>query len=290
MKKLSAGLVGLLMTLLLGTTVFGQESEEALNEASSGGRIQLFDAEDTFVEDEDEWAGDEFAMASDEEGEILPSAKGRLARSAASGADESQSVVKGHGMQLGMTFLGVPSWAFGIWFAEHGNTWSDTVNMGVSLDYFLRFNFPMELRVGLSWVNTRTGSAFWLRDSHADAPHLADYWVNRHSIIALEAAVYHVVEIADFVDFYYGGGLWGGVILGTSKAYAIRASCAESAANIQTCPHEPGAVSIEGIPPVFGFVMATLGFKFSLLDVMTIRAEGGFKGYFYGQVAVGVEF
>lgn len=204
---------------------------------------------------------------------------------------QSESVVKGHGLQLAMSFVGVPGYVLDHWFSEHGNVWDgDAVNMGFALDYFLRFKAPCEMRFSLSWVNAATGDAYWLDKNYSDRPHLADWIENNHSIVSLEIAAYHVVPIIDEIAFYYGGGFWGGVVLEGSKSYAVRSGCAQNADDLTTCPHEPGSVPMTQVPPVFGFVMATIGFKFTVLDVMTIRAEGGFKGYFYGQVGVGVEF
>ena len=203
---------------------------------------------------------------------------------------DENSPVLGHGMQLGMSFLGVPGSLLDNWFAEHGNTWDGSVNMGFSLDYFLRFKRPCELRFSLSWVNARTGDAYWLDEDHSTRPQLADYITHNYSVLALEVTAYHVVPIIDEIAFYYGGGGWFGVTMGDAKSYAIRSSCATNTDDISVCPHEPGSVAVEGIPPVFGFVVATVGFKFTLFDMMTIRAEGGFKGYLYGQLGVGVEF
>ena len=203
---------------------------------------------------------------------------------------EDNSLVAGHGMQLGMAFLGVPSGVLGHWFAHHGNTWDDSVNMGFSLDYFLRFKRPCEMRFSVSWVNAKTGDAYWLEKKSDTQPQLADYIVQDYSMVNIEIAAYHVVKIIDEVAFYYGGGGWFGVTMGNARSYAIRSSCAHYGEDIQQCPHEPGSVGVEGIPPVMGFVMATVGFKFTILDVMTIRAEGGFKGYLYGQLGVGVQF
>lgn len=203
---------------------------------------------------------------------------------------DEDSLIAGHGMQLGMSFVGVPSGILGAWFEEHGNTWSNSVNMGFSLDYFLRFKRPCEMRFSLSWVNAKTGDAYWLQNAAENQPQLADYIVQNYNVISLEVAAYHIIPIIDEIAFYYGGGAWFGFTKGDAKAYAIRSSCANSSDDIQSCPHEPGSVKVEGIPPVIGFVMATVGFKFTLFDLMTIRAEGGFKGYFYGQLGLGVEF
>ena len=203
---------------------------------------------------------------------------------------DENSPILGHGMQLGMSFLGVPGSLLDNWFSEHGNTWDGSVNMGFSLDYFLRFKRPCELRFTLSWVNARTGDAYWLDKDNSDRPQLADYITHDYSVVAVEVAAYHVIPIIDEIAFYYGGGAWFGATLGSANSYAIRSSCANSAEDISTCAHEPGSVSVDGIPPVFGFVVATVGFKFTLFDMMTIRAEGGFKGYLYGQLGVGVEF
>lgn len=203
---------------------------------------------------------------------------------------DENSPVLGHGMQLGMSFLGVPGSLLDNWFSSHGNTWDGSVNMGFSLDYFLRFKRPCEMRFTLSWVNARTGDAYWLDKNNSDRPQLADYITHNYSVVGIEVAAYHVIPIIDEIAFYYGGGGWFGATLGSAKSYAIRSSCANSSDDITTCPHEPGSVSVDGIPPVFGFVVATVGFKFTLFDMMTIRAEGGFKGYLYGQLGVGVEF
>ncbi len=206
-------------------------------------------------------------------------------------ATKGDSVVKGHGFQLAMSFVGVPGYILDNWFSEHGNVWQNgAVNMGFSLDYFLRFNAPCEMRFGLSWVNARTGDAYWLDKNYSDKPRLADYVVNNFSIVSLEVTAYHIIPIIEQIAFYYGGGLWGGIILDDAKSYAIRSRCAESVDDISQCPHEPGSIPLTQMPKGFGFVVVTLGFKFTLWNMMTIRAEGGFKGYFYGQLGLGVEF
>lgn len=203
----------------------------------------------------------------------------------------SDSLVKGHGFQLSMAFIGLPSAIFNGWFAEHGSLWSGgAVNMGFSVDYFLRFKAPCEMRFSLSWVNARTSSAYWLDKNYENRPHLADYIENNHSIVSLEVGAFHVISIIDEIAFYYGGGLWGGIILDDSKSYAIRSDCANHTDDLSQCPHEPGSTPLTQMPKGIGTLFVALGFKFTLWDVMTIRAEGGFKGYFYGQLGLGVEF
>ena len=209
---------------------------------------------------------------------------------------DEDKIVKGHGLQLGMTFLGVPDSIIDNWFQYHGSTWDDTVNMGFSLDYTLRFVRPCEMRFSLSWVNARTGDAYWLNADHKNQLQLADYIHQDYSIIALEVAAFHIIPIVrnasalTELDFYYGGGFWGGVVLDSAKRYAIRSSCARESSDITSCPHEPTSSEFLEMPGGFGFVTVALGFKFTLVDILTIRAEGGFKGYFFGQLGLGVEF
>lgn len=208
-------------------------------------------------------------------------------------ASDNERVIRGHGLQLGMSLVGIPGYIFGSWFDKHGNMWDGVANMGFSLDYTMRFTFPMELRLSLSWTSLRTGNAYWLKESNADSPELADYIVNTLSTVAIEAAVYHMIPIIDNISFYYGGGLWGGVVLGDLQAYAVDSSCADytqSFGDIDACGHASSSHAIQGVPPMLGSLIVTLGFKFVVLEKMTIRAEGGFKGYFYGQVGLGVEF
>ncbi len=208
---------------------------------------------------------------------------------------DNDSPIKGHGMGMSLSFVGVPSSLISHWFDKHGDTWDGVANMGFGLDYTMRFVFPMELRLSLSWTSARTGDAYWL--IHEDEPTLADYIENNLSIVAIEAAVYHIVSIADHVsvfdhiDFYYGGGLWGGVLLGEARAHNINGVCASDQADIESCNYSPGYHVVDELPPIFGFVEATVGFKFSFLDdKLTVRAEGGFKGYLYGQLGIGVQF
>ena len=199
--------------------------------------------------------------------------------------------VKGHGFQLGLTFLGIPGYILDNWFTTHGNVWENgAVNMGYSFDYILRFRRPCEMRFSLSWVNGQTGDAYWLDKFYANRPQLADYVVQNYSVIALEVAAYHVINIVDAFDFYYGGGGWIGAIVGDAKMYAISSKCATSTDDLSVCRHEPGAVPLTQMPPVMGFAILTLGFKYTFADLITLRAEGGFKGYFFGQLGVGVEF
>ncbi len=205
--------------------------------------------------------------------------------------DSLEPVIKGHGVELAMSFLGIPGGVYGKWFVEHGYNWDNgAVNMGFSLNYTMRFRFPMELRLGLTWANLSTGDAYWLNEKRENNPELADYIKNSLSTVAIEAAVYHVIPIIDEVAFYYGGGLWGGVVLGELKAYAIDSNCAQNNSDFTSCRYAPTSNKIGGVPPVIGSLIATIGFKFTLFERMTIRAEGGFKGYLYGQVGVGVEF
>jgi hypothetical protein len=258
--------------------------------AQDASRISLDDeaeAEDGDIDIEEE---DSAAQAADDDDWSYDSGN-NSSSSEEPVASSGNEIVKGHGLQLAMSFVGVPGSIIDHWFKKHGNVWEGgAINMGFSLDYTLRFQAPCEMRFSLSWLNARTGSAYWLDKSYADRPHLADYIVNNYSIISLEVAAYHVISIIDEIAFYYGGGIWGGLVLDDAKGYAIRASCAETADDISSCPHEAGSVPLTQMPPGFGFVMVTLGFKFTLFDVMTIRAEGGFKGYFYGQLGLGVEF
>ncbi|MBO4350174.1 MAG: hypothetical protein J6A01_04395 [Proteobacteria bacterium] len=209
---------------------------------------------------------------------------------AAKPAADENSLVKGHGLQMGVNFLGMPDGAFDIWFSHHGSTWDGVVNMGFNLDYFLRFKAPCEMRFSLAWNNARTGSAYWLDKRYDDRPHLADYIVNKYHVLSIEVAAYHVISIIDEIAFYYGGGGWGGLVMGEARGHAIRSACAESEGVSENCPHEPGSVKLTQMPKFFGFAMVTLGFKFTLWEIMTIRAEGGFKGYLYGQLGLGVEF
>ena len=205
--------------------------------------------------------------------------------------EDENSLVKGHGFQLGLTFLGIPGYILDNWFSEHGNVWENgAVNMGYSLDYILRFKRPCELRFSLSWVNAQTGDAYWLDKHYSERPQLADYVDQNYSVIGLEIAAFHVVPIVEQFAFYYGGGGWFGAIVGDAKTYAISSKCAMNTDDLSECRHEPGAVPLTQMPPVMGFAIVTLGFKYTIAEVVTLRAEGGFKGYFYGQFGVGVEF
>ena len=112
--------------------------------------------------------------------------------------------------------------------------WDGTANMGFSLDYILRFTAPCEMRFSLSWINAKTGDDFWLTNDHKEQLHLADFIRQDYSIVAIEVAAYHIIPIVQNasalteLDFYYGGGLWGGIILGGAEKYAISCIGAES--------------------------------------------------------------
>ena len=214
-----------------------------------------------------------------------------------SDADSDKSkIVKGHGFQLGLTFVHVPDILIDRWFKKHGSMWDGAPNMGFSLDYILRFERPCEMRFSLSWISAKTGDAYWLHQDHKDQPQLADYVIQDYSIVAIEIAAYHVVPIVKNAggltefDFFYGGGIWGGIILGDADRYSIRASCARDNDDFTSCPHEPGKSPFLELPWGIGFANATLGFKFTFVDIMTMRLEGGFKGYIYAQLGLGVEF
>ena len=252
------------------------DGDEASDDASDEGVEQ---ADDEEVQNED-------AELQADDADV----QGAESSALAVGEDKGEGVVAGHGFQIAMSFNGVPNGILDHWFAHHGEVWDGVASMGFALDYFLRFRVPCELRISLSWVNARAGDAYWLDKDHADSPILADYVHNDMSMINLEIAAYHIIDMADWAAFYYGGGLWGGVLLGDAKSYAIRSSCVSGNDNWTSCPHEPGSVPVTGVPPVVGFVMVSLGFKFKFLDVMTARVEAGFKGYFYGQLGLGVEF
>ena len=290
---------------LLAAPAFAQQPDDAQNadysQPSTRPRIILVDEGENAAADAT--AAPEQAAANDDVALIPVKSAARTDDDAnvaiAAPADDdsdSEKIVKGHGLQLGLTFLGVPDSIIDHWFAYHGSMWDGTANMGFSLDYILRFTAPCEMRFSLSWVNGKTGDAYWLTTDHKEQRHLADFIVQDYSIVALEVAAYHIIPIVQNasalteLDFYYGGGLWGGVILGGAQKYAIRSSCAYSAGDLSECPHEPTSSDFIEMPWGFGFVTVTLGFKFKLVDILTIRAEGGFKGYFFGQLGMGVEF
>lgn len=254
--------------LLLDNDVVSYDDSSARQAPAASRKVQLVD--------EDEMAQDDLNEANGE---------------AVLAAAPSDSVIKGHGLALSMSVLGMPGGIFGSWFAEHGNHWDNgAVNMGFSLDYTLRFVLPLELRFSLAWANLRTGDAYWLRNKYSEQPQLASYVKSDHSVVSLEVTAFHIIDIIDEIAFYYGGGLWGGVVLGDGRSYAIRSECALSTDSLQDCPHEPGNTEVLGLPPVLGFVTVALGFKFTLLEILTLRTEFGFKGYLYGQVGIGVEF
>ena len=238
------------------------------------------------------WTGDEAIVNNESHTEDEVWVWADRVRGEESDLAQKESVLRGHGLQLTMSLVGIPGYVFDAWFDQHGNMWDGVANMGFSLDYTMRFTFPMELRLSLSWTSLRTGSAFWLETSNTGRPELASYVINTLSTVALEAAVYHMIPITDAIAFYYGGGLWGGVVLGSLESRAIHPDCADQPFFDpgEICGHAPSGNNVQGLPPVIGSLIVTLGFKFVLLEHMTIRAEGGFKGYFYGQVGLGVEF
>ena len=289
---------------LLATPAFAQLVDDTAASPTSDSaapeyrpRIMLADdmlsdaAEDEAIDTQHRDSADQPEVADNEPAQFSPS-------NADAQADEAEkdSVIKGHGLQLGMTFLGMPDSFIDHWFYYHGSTWEDATNMGFSLDYSLRFKRPCEMRFSLSWINAKTGDAYWLQQDQKYQTQLADYVRQNYSIVALEVAAYHIIPIVQDVsvltelDFYYGGGLWGGVILGSAEKYPIRATCAHESSDITQCPHEPTGSPFLEMPGGIGFVTVTLGFKFTLAEILTIRAEGGFKGYFYGQLGMGVEF
>lgn len=204
--------------------------------------------------------------------------------------DVDSAIVRRHNIGLGIAFVAVPSGILDHWFVEHGNMWENTANMGFSLDYTLRFSVPCDLRFSLSWTNVRTNDAYWLPRANDDQPQLARYVHNDLSVVALEVAAFHIIPIIDAIDFYYGGGLWGGVLLGNVRAHAVRTTCPHLRDDLHACPDEPGEFPVVGIPTIIGFLSATIGFQFRVWQHMTIQAEGGFKGAFYGRLGMGVDF
>ena len=264
----------------------------APNNAFAQKRIQLVDVDldepdsDSDSDDYDDiFAGRNGAAANEQNSDVSP------IKYIEPPKEDENSLVKGHGFQLGLTFLGIPGYILDNWFSEHGNVWENgAVNMGYSLDYVLRFKRPCELRFSLSWVNGQTGDDYWLDQNYADRPQLADYVVQNYSVVGIEVAAFHVVPIVDQFAFYYGGGGWFGAVVGNAKTYAISSKCATTSDDISGCRHEPGSVPLTQMPPVMGFAIVTLGFKYTIAELITLRAEGGFKGYFYGQLGIGVEF
>ncbi len=295
---------------LLAAPAFAQQSDDVQNadvsQSSTRPRIILTDEDDDAspaVRDDEGQAADnadnnDVALLPVDP-EAMPQTDDSSNIAVASTVDDdsnSEKIIKGHGLQLGLTFLGVPDSIIDNWFAYHGSMWDGTANMGFSLDYILRFTAPCEMRFSLSWINAKTGDDFWLTNDHKEQLHLADFIRQDYSIVAIEVAAYHIIPIVQNasalteLDFYYGGGLWGGIILGGAEKYAIRSSCAYSAGDIKDCPHEPTSSDFTEMPWGIGFATIALGFKFTLVDILTIRAEGGFKGYFFGQLGMGVEF
>lgn len=281
-----------LLMLWLPSQAMAQENTNT-DAAKENGQILLLDSDeftyDNSLSDEEKAASKRVLLFDDDryEQEDIDDIDGQ----ASLAESPTESVIKGHGIGLSMSILGIPGSVFGSWFAEHGNHFENgAVNMGFSLDYTLRFMIPLELRFSLAWANLRTGDAYWLRNKYSQQPQLASYVKSDHSIVSLEVTAFHVIDIIDEIAFYYGGGLWGGVVLGGGQSYAIRAECALNSESIKDCPHEPGSTVVLGLPPVLGFVTVALGFKFTLLEMLTLHTEFGFKGYLYGQVGIGVEF
>ena len=187
------------------------------------------------------------ALPSDTPQDALPTPQ-----DAADSGTTDETIIRGHGFQLGMSFLGVPGYFFNPWFAKHGSTWDGVVNMGVSLDYFLRFQVPCELRFTLSWFNARTGSTYWLDDDHKNAPHLAHYIVNQLSSVNIEIAAYHIVPIIDEISFYTAAVSGAASCWATSKVtpYALPVRSVEATST--HAPTNPAACPPPDCPPSSG--------------------------------------
>jgi len=92
----------------------------------------------------------------------------------------------------------------------------------------------------------------------------------------------------------YGGGLWGGALIGTLDRANIRSDCGESVsvgtASLEECPFEPVFIREDGLPPIIGFLNVAVGLRATLSERFVIKAEAVFRGFFFGGLGIGAQF
>ena len=188
-------------------------------------------------------------------------------------------------------FIDVPGFLIEPWFSLHDDMWKGQANMGISFDYVLRVVDLLEFRASIQWNDFSMQGGYWLQKDYTN--NLADWVEQDISSIGIDLEIFGYVQIVPQISFYYGGGVWGGALLGKATSYSINSTCANDYAPgspLDNCSHSPTGVPVKGLPPVFGFASVTVGFKFVPVEHFVIRTEGGFKGFFYGSLGMGIEF
>ena len=188
-------------------------------------------------------------------------------------------------------FITVPDFILGAFFDRNESTWDGEVNMAFGLEFTYQNVGSYDLVFSVDWTNLATPNGYWLESD--DPLDNADFTENTLSLISIDASIYWYTDLAKEVAIYYGAGLGLGILLGDLHKTDIDYECAKeegrNSVNIGDCPTQSYAPrkKEDDVPPVVPLINVTLGFKFTIADHFVIKLEGGFKGYFFGGLALG---
>lgn len=198
-----------------------------------------------------------------------------------------------HTIMWGGRIVGVPDGMIDPWFEKHGSHWEGQSNFSFGLDYTLRFVDVLDLNIGVYYTDLSMVPQYWLEvDSKVDS---ADYIKQTLQTVSLEVNVFGIYDFLpnQMLGIFYGGGLWGGAVFGEVAKANVDPECAQGVADgigsLEYCPYDRTFIPQDGLPPVLGFVNVAAGVRSVLSERFVLRAEAGFRGYFYGGLAMGFQ-
>lgn len=195
-----------------------------------------------------------------------------------------------HTVTGGARAVYLPSGILDAFFDQHANTWQDgNPNFAFGVDYTLRRVGSWEFNAGAYWTDLSMPDGYWVeKDKDLSA---ADFTRVGLSTIALEAEFFGFWDIIPELSWYYGGGIWAGVILGELEKANIDDRCPGiEAGDISGCSNDGFFEPEEGIPPFIGFVSVTTGLRLVLEERFVMKLEGGFNGLLFGGLSMGTQF
>ncbi|MDX9722131.1 MAG: hypothetical protein RBU37_15425 [Myxococcota bacterium] len=190
-------------------------------------------------------------------------------------------------------FIHLPGGILDSWFSKHAGTWQGQANVSAGLEYVLRFVDVLDLQFGVFWTDLSMPGGYWL-ESGKDDWAAADYTEVGLSTLTGEVSVFGYWDFIDDLGLFFGGGVWFGALLGDISKSNVLESCASEAqqngGSLSACPHDPVAFAEQSLPPVIGFLTASIGLRAAFDEHVVVKLEGGFRGYFFGGLSVGAQF
>lgn len=198
-----------------------------------------------------------------------------------------------HTVYMTGRFIHLPGGILDSWFSKHAGTWQGQANISAGLEYVLRFVDVLDLQFGVFWTDLSMPGGYWLESSKDDWA-AADYTEVALSTLTGEVSVFGYWDFIDDLGLFFGGGVWFGALLGDISKSNVLESCASEAqqngGSLSACPHDPVAFAEQSLPPVIGFLTASIGLRAAFDERVVVKLEGGFRGYFFGGLSVGAQF